>query len=161
MRCDSAVRPAGRRDFVGVRKKRRVGQGRRTVRSATCVSSEKGLQFFRGHAERSGGAVSEDGNDSRVFFQASGPLNSEHLRLRLLSARIEVGQLADFPLLSKDCSSVDAAEMESIEAELSVVGGKIVYGANAFAAESPARPPIQPAWSPLKAFGRFYKEPAK
>lgn len=93
----------------------------------------------------------------RMYSQGSAWFSQEET----LKGQLSKGQLADFALLSKDYFAVDAEEMKSIESELTVVGGKIVYGANSFASESPALPAIQPAWSPLKEFGSFYTAPAK
>ena len=78
-----------------------------------------------------------------------------------IKGQLSTGQLADFVVLSKDYFTVDPEEIKSIEAELTVVDGKIVYGANAFAAESPPLPALQPAWSTLKEFGSIYKAPTK
>ena len=45
--------------------------------------------------------------------------------------------------------------LAAIEAELTVVGGKIVYGAGAFADHAPPLPEILPAWSPVAVFGGY------
>lgn len=93
----------------------------------------------------------------RLYSQGSAWFSQEEK----VKGQLSTGQLADFAVLSKDYMTVAAEEIKSIESELTVVDGKVVYGAGAFAAESPALPPIQPAWSPLKEFGSFYQAPAR
>ena len=46
---------------------------------------------------------------------------------------IERGKLADLAVLSKDYMTVPLDELESIESVLTMVGGKVVYGAGPFA----------------------------
>lgn len=93
----------------------------------------------------------------RLYSQGSAWFSQEEK----VKGQLSAGQLGDFAVLSKDYMTVPAEEIKSIESELTIVDGKVVYGAGAFAAESPALPPLQPAWSPLKEFGSFYRAPAK
>ena len=44
---------------------------------------------------------------------------------------LEVGKLADLAVLSKDYMTVPVAEVGGIESVLTMVGGKVVYGAGA------------------------------
>ncbi|MFK9677000.1 amidohydrolase family protein, partial [Escherichia coli] len=46
--------------------------------------------------------------------------------------QIKVGQLADLAALSADFFSVPEADIKTIESVLTVVGGRIVYGAAEF-----------------------------
>ncbi|KAA2235482.1 amidohydrolase [Salinarimonas soli] len=69
--------------------------------------------------------------------------------------RIAVGQLADLAVLSADYLSVPEAEISGIEAVLTLLGGRPVYGAGAFAGLAPPPLPVLPDWSPVKTFGGY------
>ena len=70
--------------------------------------------------------------------------------------RIQAGQLADLIVPDRDffaCSESDIADITSL---LTVVGGKVVYGAGDFAAfDDAAPPPAMPDWSPVRRFGGY------
>jgi predicted amidohydrolase YtcJ len=70
--------------------------------------------------------------------------------------QIKVGQLADLIVPSRDyfeCAEWDIADITS---DLTVVGGKVVYGANAFEDFDDATvPPAMPNWSPVHTFGGY------
>ena len=74
-----------------------------------------------------------------------------------LKGRIVPGQYADFAVLSSDYFSVPEDEIDSIEAVLTVTGGKVVYGAGEYAELAPELPPVSPAWSPVAAFSGYYQ----
>jgi predicted amidohydrolase YtcJ len=61
---------------------------------------------------------------------------------------IKVGQLADLVVLDRDYFSADEEDIKQIEADLTVVGGTIVYAAGDFSSFSPPTLPILPDWSP-------------
>ncbi len=63
------------------------------------------------------------------------------------------GQLADLCVPSKDFFSVPEEEIKTIESELTVVGGRVVYATRDFAALDPGAPPASPDWSPVARFG--------
>ena len=65
------------------------------------------------------------------------------------------GQYADFVVLPDDYFTVDAARIKSMESMLTVVNGKVVYGAGPFAPLSPALAPVSPAWSPVAQYGGY------
>ena len=69
---------------------------------------------------------------------------------------IKNGQLADLVVLNKDYFNVDGEEIKSIEAELTVVGGKIVYAIADFSPFSPPPIPILPDWSPTAIYNGYY-----
>ncbi|MFZ6687170.1 amidohydrolase [Undibacterium sp. SXout11W] len=71
--------------------------------------------------------------------------------------RIKVGQLADLAALSSDFFSVDEDSIKSIESVLTVVGGKIVYGASMFATFGPPSLPVLPDWSPVRTVPGHWK----
>jgi predicted amidohydrolase YtcJ len=68
---------------------------------------------------------------------------------------IEPGQLADFAMLTQDYFSVAEEQIKGIESDLTVVGGKVVYGRGDFARLAPPLPPPSPDWSPVRKFGGY------
>ncbi|WP_332608259.1 amidohydrolase [Achromobacter sp. ESBL13] len=70
--------------------------------------------------------------------------------------RIAVGQLADLVVPDRDffaCPESDIADTSSL---LTVVGGKVVWGAGEFSAhDDAAPPPAMPDWSPTRLFGGY------
>ncbi len=70
--------------------------------------------------------------------------------------RIEAGQLADLLVPDRDffaCPESDIADTTSL---LTMVGGKIVYGAGPFAPLDEGTPPAaMPDWSPARTFGGY------
>ena len=70
--------------------------------------------------------------------------------------QIKVGQLADVIVPSRDffaCAEQDIADMTS---DLTVVGGKIVYGAGSFKdLDDTTVPAAMPDWSPVRTFGGY------
>jgi hypothetical protein len=66
-----------------------------------------------------------------------------------VKGRLEPGALADFAVLSADYFAVPEREIHAIEALLTVVGGRIVHGADVFATLAPPLPPASPDWSPV------------
>jgi predicted amidohydrolase YtcJ len=69
--------------------------------------------------------------------------------------RIEVGQFADLVVPDRDYFNCPEAKITDITAQLTIVGGKIVYGAGDFAALDEPPPPAMPDWSPVRRFGGF------
>ncbi|QBE61839.1 amidohydrolase [Pseudoduganella lutea] len=69
---------------------------------------------------------------------------------------IAPGQLADFAVLDKDYFSVPEAQIASIVSLLTVMDGRVVYGAQDYQSLSPALPAILPAWSPIGHFGGYH-----
>ena len=68
---------------------------------------------------------------------------------------ITPGQLADFTVLDRDYFTVTDAEIAKLKADLTAVGGKVVYGSGAFATKDLTHvPPISPDWSPVVLQGR-------
>ena len=70
--------------------------------------------------------------------------------------RIEVGQFADLVVPDRDYFSCAEAEIADTTAVLTMVGGRIVYGAGAFSKldDNPV-PPAMPDWSPVRTFGGY------
>jgi hypothetical protein len=67
--------------------------------------------------------------------------------------RIEVGQFADLIVPSKDYFTVPEDEISFLTSDLTVVGGRIVYGAGDFTSlDDNVLPPAMPDWSPVRTF---------
>lgn len=70
--------------------------------------------------------------------------------------RIEVGQLADLIVPDRDYFSCPEAEIADTTSDLTIVGGKVVYGAGSFAyLDAKGPPPAMPDWSPVREFGGY------
>jgi predicted amidohydrolase YtcJ len=70
--------------------------------------------------------------------------------------RIQVGQFADLMVPDRDYFACAEDEISGITADLTMVGGKIVYGAGDFAAlDKAGPPPAMPDWSPVRSFGGY------
>ncbi|HEY9063521.1 MAG TPA: amidohydrolase [Burkholderiaceae bacterium] len=70
--------------------------------------------------------------------------------------RIEEGLLADLTVPDRDFFSCAESEIADTTALLTVVGGKVVYGAGDFASlDDSAPPPAMPDWSPVRRFGGY------
>ncbi|MER8732470.1 amidohydrolase [Mesorhizobium sp. M1227] len=70
--------------------------------------------------------------------------------------RIEKGQLADLIVPDKDFFACTEDEISFLTSELTLVGGKVVYGAGDFAnLDESAVPPAMPDWSPVRVFGGY------
>ena len=67
-----------------------------------------------------------------------------------VKGRIAPGQYADFTMLSADYFQVPEEEIRHIVSVLTVVGGKIVYGADEFSESAPPLPPASPDWAPVR-----------
>jgi predicted amidohydrolase YtcJ len=66
---------------------------------------------------------------------------------------IEVGRLADLAVLSLDYFTVPEEQIKDVESVLTLVGGKVVFGAAEFSKLSQMLPPVSPAWSPVAQYG--------
>jgi len=69
---------------------------------------------------------------------------------------IQVGMFADLAVLDRDYFSVSDEAVKGIEAELTVVDGKIVYAKGDFSSYSPPSIPILPDWSPTNSYNGYY-----
>ncbi|ACM19652.1 amidohydrolase, YtcJ-related [Geotalea daltonii FRC-32] len=68
---------------------------------------------------------------------------------------IAVGQLADMAVLTDDYFTVPEDRIKGIESILTVVDGRIVYGAGEFGNFGPPPLPVLPEWSPVKVYGGY------
>ncbi|WP_018901369.1 amidohydrolase [Rhizobium sp. 2MFCol3.1] len=71
---------------------------------------------------------------------------------------IAPGNLADFAILDRDYFSVADDQIKLVSSVLTVMDGRVVFGAQDYAALSPTLPAILPAWSPVKYFGTYFGE---
>ena len=69
---------------------------------------------------------------------------------------IQVGMFADLAVLNRDYFNVDDEDVKNIEAEMTVVDGKIVYAKGDFSSYSPPTIPILPDWSPTTIYNGYY-----
>jgi len=69
--------------------------------------------------------------------------------------RIEAGQLADLMVPDRDFFACAESEIADTTSLLTVVGGKVVYGAGDFAGLDEAPPPAMPDWSPVRRYGGY------
>jgi predicted amidohydrolase YtcJ len=70
--------------------------------------------------------------------------------------RIQVGQLADLVVPDRDYFSCPDDEIADTTSDLTIVDGKVVYGAGDFAEyDEAAPPPAMPDWSPVRTFGGY------
>ena len=65
------------------------------------------------------------------------------------------GQLADLAVLSADYFTIPEEEIRGIESLLTIVGGKVVYGAGEFGGLAPPPLPVSPDWSPVRPLRRL------
>lgn len=69
--------------------------------------------------------------------------------------QIAAGQLADLVVPDRDYFTCPEAEISHTTSLLTLVGGKLVWGAGAFAKLAPPAPPAMPDWSPVNTFGGY------
>jgi len=69
---------------------------------------------------------------------------------------MQVGQVADLIVPDRDYFSCPQDEIADTTSDLTLVGGKVVYGAGDFAGlDQGAPPPAMPDWSPVRTFGGY------
>ncbi len=71
---------------------------------------------------------------------------------------IAPGYLADFAVLDRDYFAVPEDQIKSISSILTIMDGKVVFGAQDYSDLSPKLPAVLPTWSPVKYFGTYYGE---
>jgi predicted amidohydrolase YtcJ len=70
--------------------------------------------------------------------------------------RIAPGYLADFALLDRDYFTVPEDQIRNVSSVLTVMNGKVVFGAQEYGSLTPALPAVLPEWSPVKHFGGYH-----
>jgi hypothetical protein len=70
--------------------------------------------------------------------------------------RIQEGMLADVVVPDRDFFACPESEIADTTALLTVVGGKVVWGAGEFSEDDETSPPLPlPDWSPVRRFGGY------
>jgi hypothetical protein len=70
--------------------------------------------------------------------------------------RIQTGQFADLIVPDRDYFFCPEDEIPDTTSALTIVGGKVVYGAGEFARlDETGPPPAMPNWSPVRSFGGY------
>jgi hypothetical protein len=69
--------------------------------------------------------------------------------------RLSAGHQADLAVLSDDYFSVEEDAIRGLESVLTMVGGRIVHGAQEFSQLAPELPAASPTWSPVARFGGY------
>jgi len=72
---------------------------------------------------------------------------------------IAPGQLADLAVLSDDYMTISEEAIRDLGSVLTLVGGNVVYGEGPFGGLAPPLPPVSPDWSPVNAYGGYYRGP--
>jgi predicted amidohydrolase YtcJ len=89
----------------------------------------------------------------RLYTEGSAWFSREETK----KGRIAPGHLADMAVLSDDYFSVAPERIRGIESLLTIVGGKPVHAAGAFAQHAPPPIPVLPEWSPVAKFGGHWR----
>ena len=89
----------------------------------------------------------------RLYTIGSSWFSGEDGEKGMLSA----GQLADLAVLSADYLTIPEEEIRRIESVLTIVGGKVVYGAEEFGSLAPPPLPVNPDWSPVGVYGGYHR----
>jgi predicted amidohydrolase YtcJ len=67
------------------------------------------------------------------------------------------GQFADLAVLSADYFTIPEEEIRGIESLLTIVGGKVVYGAGEFGGFASPPLPVSPDWSPVGHYDGYHR----
>ena len=68
---------------------------------------------------------------------------------------LSVGKWADLAILAEDYMTVPANRISQMQAMLTMVGGKVVYGTAGYAALAPAPLRVSPDWLPINHYASF------
>ena len=74
-----------------------------------------------------------------------------------LKGTLEVGKLADLVFLSDDYFAVPVDEIRNLESVMTMVGGRVAYGAGSYEKLALPAPRINQDWLPFKEYGRYAK----
>jgi predicted amidohydrolase YtcJ len=92
----------------------------------------------------------------RLYTEGSSWFSAEQGR----KGQLVGGQVADLAVLSADYFSIPDEEIKRLESVLTLVGGRVVYGAEEFASLAPPIPPASPDWSPVGRYGGYARTAA-
>jgi hypothetical protein len=71
--------------------------------------------------------------------------------------QVKPGQLADLVVLSGDYLRMPEEEIRNLTSVLTIVAGRVVHGDAEFASLAPPAPRASPDWSPVNAYGGYYR----
>jgi predicted amidohydrolase YtcJ len=92
----------------------------------------------------------------RLYTAGSAWISGEETK----KGTLEAGKFADLVVLSADYFGVPVDQIKDIESVMTMVGGKVVYGAGPFSRLAPALPPVAQDWLPVRQYGEYYKTAA-
>jgi predicted amidohydrolase YtcJ len=92
----------------------------------------------------------------RLYTAGGAWMSSEETR----KGTLEAGRLADLVVLSHDYFSIPVDEVKNVEALLTMVGGKVVYGAGPYSRLDAPPPPSLPDWLPVRHYGGYHRNAA-
>ncbi|GAB5482741.1 MAG: amidohydrolase [Parasphingorhabdus sp.] len=72
-----------------------------------------------------------------------------------LKGRLAPGQFADFAVLNAPYLDVPDEDLMSIESDLTIMDGKVVWGQDDYSGFVEPLPKLQPEWSPVHTFGGY------
>ncbi len=87
----------------------------------------------------------------KLYTQGSAKLVNLHTD----RGTIKEGFLADLCILSDDYFTTNEENIKNIQAVLTILGGKVVYGSDEFSIYAPKTPKAIPAWSPVNFYGGY------
>lgn len=95
-----------------------------------------------------------DRTEALRMYSARGAWMSreEHLK-----GTLEVGKLADLVFLSDDYFSIPVDEIRNLESVMTMVGGRVAYGAGSYEKLALPAPKVNQDWLPFKTYGRYAK----
>ncbi len=92
----------------------------------------------------------------RLYTAAGAWISSEEA----VKGTLEPGKLADLVILSADYFSIPEDSIRDLESVMTMVGGKVVYGAGPYSRLGPPPLPIAQEWLPVKQYGTYYQRVA-
>jgi predicted amidohydrolase YtcJ len=92
----------------------------------------------------------------RLYTLGSARFSQEETQKGSLS----VGMYADMAILSQDYFTVPEESIKNTTSVLTILGGKVVYGAEEFSELDQGKEiPVTPDWSPVRHYGGYYQLP--
>ena len=88
----------------------------------------------------------------RLYTSGGAWIASEEAR----KGTLEAGKLADLIVLSADYFGIPEDSIKDLQSVLTMVGGKVVYGAGPFSNLAPPAPQVKQDWLPVKSYGEYY-----
>lgn len=93
--------------------------------------------------------------EEALFYMTAG--SAWFSQEELFKGRLKAGQYADVAILNAPFLTVSDRDIMDIEADVTIMGGNIVYGTGEYASEMAELEPLEPSWSPVHTYGGFQK----